>query len=286
MTFKGYWPHHLHDLAERRSQIPTTIGHIIYMTQRKDVHRYPRPLATSSTWLSAKTFTDTHDHWPHHLHDSAERRSQIPTTIGHIIYMTQRKDVHRYPRPLATSSTWLSGKTFTDTHDHWPHHLHDSAQRRSQIPRTIGHIIYMTQRKDVHRYPGPLTTSSTWLSAKTFTDTQDHWPHHLHDLAERRSQIPTTIGHIIYMTQRKDVHRYPGPLATSSTWLSAKTFTDTHDHWPHHLHDSAQRRSQIPTTIGHIIYMTQRKDVHRYPGPLPTSSTWLSANTFDFYYDY
>ena len=30
--------------------------------------------------------------------------------------------------------------------------------------------------------------------------TKYHWPHDLHDLAERRSQIPKTIGHMIYMT--------------------------------------------------------------------------------------
>ena len=37
LTFKDHWPHDLHDLAERRSHIPRTIGHMIYMTSRKDV---------------------------------------------------------------------------------------------------------------------------------------------------------------------------------------------------------------------------------------------------------
>ena len=32
----------------------------------------------------------------------------------------------------------------------------------------------------------------TWR--KTFTDTQEHWPYDLHDLAERRSQIHKYLG--------------------------------------------------------------------------------------------
>ena len=55
-------------------------------------------------------------------------------------------------------------------------------------------------------------------SGKTFTDTQDHHLHDLHDLAERRSQIQ--------------------------------------DHHLHDLHDLAERRSQIPRTIIYMIYMT------------------------------
>ena len=84
--------------------------------------------------------------------------------------------------------------------DNWPRDLHDFAERRSQIPRTVIYVIYMTQRKDVDRYPGSSSTWSTWLSGKTFTDTQDHHLHDQHGLAERRSQIPRTIIYMIYMT--------------------------------------------------------------------------------------
>ena len=154
-----------------------------------------------------------------------------------MIYMTMRKDIHRYPGPLVTWSTWLCGKTFKDTQDHWSHDLHDYEERHSQITRTIGRMIYMPMRKDIQRYPGPLVTWSTWLCGKTFTNTQDHWSHDLHDYAERHSKIPRTIGRMIYMTTRKDIHRYPGPLATWATWLSRKTFTDAQDRWSHDLHD-------------------------------------------------
>ena len=225
-------------IAERHSQIPRTIGHMIYMTIAERHSQIPRTIG-------------------HMIYMTiAERHSQIPRTIDHMIYMTMRKDIQRYPGPLVTWSTWLcgkifkdtqdhwshdlhdySGKTFTDTQDHWSHDLHDYAERHSKIPRTIGHMIYMTMPKDIQRYPGPLVTWSTWLCGKTFTDTQDHWSHDLHDYAERHSKIPRTICRMIYMTMRKDIHRYPGPLATWATWLSRKTFTDAQDRWSHDLHD-------------------------------------------------
>ena len=63
LTFKDHWPHVLHDLAERRSQIPRNIGHMFYMTLRKDV-----PI--------------TQEHWPNDLHDSAERLLTIYNFLG------------------------------------------------------------------------------------------------------------------------------------------------------------------------------------------------------------
>ena len=63
--------------------------------------------------------------------------------------------------------------------------------------------IYTTRLRDprgalqfLAYIPGAIWTIQPLTDTLTF---KDHWPHDLHDLAERCSHIPRTIGHMIYM---------------------------------------------------------------------------------------
>ena len=93
---------------------------------------------------------------------------------------------HTYLYLYSTRTTIPQGSIYTPQGLRWPR---ETLQFFTDIPGAIWTIQHL-----------PYTLAF-----------KDHQPHVLHDLAERRSQIPRT------------------PLATCSTWLSGKTFNFYYD---------------------------------------------------------
>ena len=117
LTFKDHWPHDLHDLLERDSQIPRTIGKRVTDTQvhAKEVHRYPGPLERGQLIPGP---LERGSQIPGPL----ERGSQIPGPLergSQIPGPLERGS--QIPGPLERGSQIprIIGKGFTDTQDRW-----------------------------------------------------------------------------------------------------------------------------------------------------------------------
>ena len=90
-----------------------------------------------------------HKHIYLHLYYTATTIPHIFITNTYIYIYT----IHqlRYPRKALQFFAYIPGASWNIQHltntmtfkDHWPHDLHDLAERHSQVPRTIDNMIYM-----------------------------------------------------------------------------------------------------------------------------------------------